>query len=103
MRIPVVVMAFLGVLVVVPAYGACTPEQLETFLQSGISRSVIDQACGASNSPSSTQSMLPDPQPYSMAQICQTSYGSCAMVVRMPTGQECRCTSVWGPIPGVSR
>jgi hypothetical protein len=104
MRCPGLEITFFVVLGVARANAACTPEQIEAFIRSGISGSTIEQACGSSDRVAPQfQTPYQQQQTSPIAQVCQTSLGTCMMMVPMPIGQSCTCPSVWGPVVGLSR
>ena len=70
------------------AYAACSEHEKQKMLDSGISKSRIDNICG--NASGTQQS----------SNICQTKYMRCALNKTGPVGTPCWCVSANGPQPG---
>jgi hypothetical protein len=106
-----------------PALGDCTPEQVDTYLSKGLSARTIERICGdEDNTPQQHDSSafpqgqggVPLPQgqggvqgqilPYPRSAFaCATRVGTCPLLIQMPAGLACTCSSVWGPIPGLAQ
>lgn len=50
------------------------------------------------NQPDTTQKSQP-----SIASVCMTQFGSCPMMVAIPVGSNCTCTTAFGILPGMAQ
>jgi hypothetical protein len=88
------------VVAVGPARAACTPDQIQAFIDRGISNATIEQACGGAGG---AMGVPPAQSVPSVGQMCLTNLGTCALLVPGYVGQSCTCPSVWGPVVGSVR